>query len=37
MKEGSRNGTSLCEGFHERGLEGGFFTGEPERYIKQGS
>ena len=31
MKEGSSGGASLCEGFHVGDLEGGLFTGEPER------
>jgi len=33
MKEGSRNGASLCEGFHEGNLEGGFLYWGPERYV----
>ena len=37
MKEGSRNGASLFEGLHEEKLEGGSFTGDPERYVKYGS
>ena len=37
MKEGSRNGASLCEGFNEGTFRETSFTGEPERYIKQGS
>jgi len=34
MKEGSRNGASLCEGLHEGDLQGGSFTGDPNRYVK---
>ena len=26
MKESAKNGASLCEGFHERDIEGGHFT-----------
>ena len=37
MKEGCRNGSSVCEGFHERDIEGGLCTGEPEGYVKQSS
>jgi hypothetical protein len=37
MKEASRNGASLCEGFHEGDLDGGLLSGDPERYVKQGS
>jgi hypothetical protein len=37
MKEGARNGTSLCEGFYERDLEEGLCTGETERYVKRSS
>jgi len=38
MKVGSRNGASLCKGFHEGDFEeGGSFTGDPKRYVKQGS
>jgi len=37
MKDGSRNEASLCEGFHEGDLEGSSFTGDPKRYVKQGS
>jgi len=36
MKDGSRNGASLCEGFHYLGAwKEGSFTGEPERYVKE--
>jgi len=37
MKEGTRNGESLCYGFHEGDLGGGLLTWDPERYVKQGS
>jgi hypothetical protein len=37
MKEGSRNGASLCEGFHEGNLEAGLLFWGTQRYVKQGS
>jgi len=37
MKEGSRNGASLCQGFHEGDLEGGFLFWGILIYVNQGS
>jgi hypothetical protein len=35
MKEGCRNGASLCEGFHEGDLEGGFLYWEPKDMLNK--
>jgi len=37
MKEGPRNGETLCEGIHEGGLGGGLLQWGTQRYVKQGS
>jgi len=37
LKEGSGNGVSLSAGALLGELEGGFFTGDPGGYVKEGS
>jgi hypothetical protein len=37
MKEGSRDGSSFCEEFHEGKLEAELLYWETQTYVKQGS
>jgi hypothetical protein len=35
MKEAFRNGSSICDGFHEGDFEGGSSTGDPEDMLRK--